>query len=254
MTEPLPMPSRRSLLVSAAGGSAALLTRQAWATGAIGADTPFTLGVASGDPSPTGIVLWTRLAPQPLAADGGMTASGVAVDWQLAHDEGFARIAGAGSARAVAADGHSVHVEVGGLEPGRRYFYRFIAGGHVSPTGRTRTAPARHAAVDRLRLVFASCQNYEVGHYAAGRHAVADDPALAARFPDAPPARGQATDTLRRFVTDRPGHDRRYAVDCTLLETTLGYVPRHGFDEHFAATLRWYLAREDWWRPLAAAA
>ncbi len=84
--------------------------------------------------------------------------------------------------------------------------------------------------------------------------AFAEDPSLAARFPNAPAARGAATAALRRFVTDRPGHDRRYAVDCTLLEGALGYVPRHGFAEHFAATLRWYLAREDWWRPLAAAA
>ena len=84
--------------------------------------------------------------------------------------------------------------------------------------------------------------------------AFAEDPSLAARFSNAPAARGEAIATLRRFVTDRPGHDRRYAVDCTLLEATLGYVPRHGFAEHFETTLRWYLAREDWWRPLAAAA
>jgi len=149
-------------------------TRGAWAAAA----TPFTLGVASGEPWADSVVLWTRLAPRPYDADGGMGSAPVAVRWEVAEDEKFARIVRRGTARAEAKEGHSVHVEVAGLRPGGIYHYRFIAGGVASPTGRTRTAPARDAAVDRLRLCFGSCQNYEVGHYAAYRHIVADDPDL----------------------------------------------------------------------------
>jgi alkaline phosphatase D len=167
----------RRRLIGAGLAAPAILgfgARAAWAA----ADTPFTLGIASGEPWPDSVVLWTRLAPRPLEGDGGMRAAPVAVRWELAEDDRFARIVRHGTARAAAKDGHSVHVEVAGLNPGRVYHYRFIAGGVASPTGRTRTAPARDAAVERLRLCFASCQNYEVGHYAAYRHMVADDPDL----------------------------------------------------------------------------
>ncbi|TNE42887.1 MAG: dTDP-glucose 4,6-dehydratase [Sphingomonadales bacterium] len=80
--------------------------------------------------------------------------------------------------------------------------------------------------------------------------AFAADPSLAARFPDAPAARGQASSTLKSFVTDRAGHDRRYAIDETKARAELGYAPRRTFAEGFAETLAWYLAHEDWWRPL----
>jgi len=138
----------------------------------------FTLGVASGDPEPESVILWTRLAPQPMAPDGGMTSAPVDLRWEVSEDERFSRIVRSGVARAEARWGHSVHVEAGGLRPGRAYFYRFIAGSEASPVGRTRTAPARGAAVDRLRLCFASCQKYEVGFYAAWRHVVEEDPDL----------------------------------------------------------------------------
>ncbi|EIZ77596.1 alkaline phosphatase D [Novosphingobium sp. Rr 2-17] len=138
----------------------------------------FSLGVASGDPEPDGIILWTRLAPQPLESDGGMPPVAVPVRWEIAEDEAFSRIARSGMARAEPHWGHSVHVDARGLRPGRAYFYRFIAGKEASPVGRTRTAPARGAQVDRLRLCFASCQKYEAGFYAAWRHVVAEDPDL----------------------------------------------------------------------------
>ena len=73
---------------------------------------------------------------------------------------------------------------------------------------------------------------------------------LAERYPDAPAARGEASETLKTFVTDRAGHDRRYAIDETKARSELGYAPKHGFDEGLRQTLRWYLANEDWWRPL----
>ena len=77
-------------------------------------------------------------------------------------------------------------------------------------------------------------------------------PELSSRFPDAPAAKGLATATLRTFVTDRAGHDRRYAIDETRARDELGYVPSHGFEEGLSQTLRWYLDNEKWWRPLAA--
>lgn len=74
------------------------------------------------------------------------------------------------------------------------------------------------------------------------------DPALAARFPDAPAAKGNPTDSLKTWVKDRPGHDRRYAIDETKIRGELGYAPARDFAEGFAATLAWYLANETWWR------
>ncbi len=78
--------------------------------------------------------------------------------------------------------------------------------------------------------------------------AFARDPALASRFPDAPAARGVATATLKTTVTDRPGHDRRYAIDERRARDELGYAPQRSFAQGFAATLDWYLANEPWWR------
>jgi alkaline phosphatase D len=135
---------------------------------------PFTLGVASGSPLPTGVVLWTRLAPDPLHG-GGVGPNAVVVRWEVAEDESFGRVVQGGSVDAVPAWAHSVHVEVTGLEPGRWYFYRFIAGDHVSPVGRTRTAPASAELPQQLRFGLGSCQHFEYGYYAAHRHLVAED-------------------------------------------------------------------------------
>ena len=78
--------------------------------------------------------------------------------------------------------------------------------------------------------------------------AFAADPALATRFPDAPAARGLATASLKTTVADRPGHDRRYAIDERRARDELGYAPQRSFAQGFAATLAWYLANEAWWR------
>jgi len=204
----------RRRLIGAGLAAPAILgfaTRAAWAA----AETPFTLGVASGEPWPDSVVLWTRLAPRPFEGDGGMGAAPVAVRWELAADAQFARIVRRGTAHAEAADGHSVHVEAFGLQPGRTYFYRFIAGGLVSPTGRTRTAPAPGATVDRLRICFSSCQNYEVGHYAAYRHIVAEDPDLILFLGDYIYEGAPGEGKLRRHVNPEPfdlaGYRVRYA-------------------------------------------
>ncbi len=139
---------------------------------------PFELGVASGDPTPDGFVLWTRLAPAPLSPDGrgGMPATDLPVEWQVATDQAFASIVASGTVTARAADAHSVHVEPAGLAAGREYFYRFRADGHLSPVGRTRTAPA--GAASQLRFAVASCQHFEEGWYHAHRGIAADRPDL----------------------------------------------------------------------------
>ncbi|MDB5705989.1 MAG: alkaline phosphatase [Sphingomonas bacterium] len=168
--------TRRELLGGAALAGGALLIG-AEARAAILGKYPFSLGVASGDPAPDGMVLWTRLAIDPMAPDGGMPPRAVPVRWEISENEHFAG-ARSGTALAEPLWGHSVHVEVTGLKPGRPYWYRFIMGGETSPVGRTRTAPAHGLMADRLRLCFSSCQKYEAGYYAAWRHMVAEDPDL----------------------------------------------------------------------------
>jgi alkaline phosphatase D len=139
------------------------------------AGPPFTLGVASGYPTASGVALWTRLAPSPLIPGGGMPPEVVSVDWEVATDERMGRIVQRGVAAATPAFAHAVHVEVDGLEPARWYWYRFRAGGEASAIGRTRTAPAANADAERLRLAFASCQQFEQGYFNAYRHMLADD-------------------------------------------------------------------------------
>lgn len=152
----------------------------AWAAAPAVARTvrePFTLGVASGEPAPDGVVLWTRLAPNPAAEDGrgGMPDRPVAVQWQVAEDEGFARLVAEGTELARPELGHSVHAEVMGLRPGADYFYRFKAGPELSPVGRTRTAPGAGARVDSLAFAFTSCQAYTSGLYTAHRRMAEED-------------------------------------------------------------------------------
>lgn len=135
------------------------------------ADEPrFALGIASGCPLPDRLVLWTRLTGDTLPPQ-------VDVDWELADDETFTRIAARGRETAEAAWAHSVHAEPAGLAPGRHYFYRFTALGQRSAVGRTCTAPAPDAQAT-LRFAIASCQRFDHGHYAAWRHLAADPPEL----------------------------------------------------------------------------
>jgi alkaline phosphatase D len=135
---------------------------------------PFALGVASGDPSHDGVVLWTRIAPDPLRG-GGAPPEALEVGWELAVDDGMRRIVGRGSTVAEPDLGHSVHVELDGLEPDRWYWYRFHVGGETSPVGRTRTLPPPGAMPHHLRFAFASCQHYEDGYYTAYRHMAAEE-------------------------------------------------------------------------------
>lgn len=170
-----PVNRRTFLLGGAALAVAAILPVRARGATARLSAYPFTLGVASGDPAADGFVLWTRLAPRPLESGGGMSLASVEVAWEIAADEGMTRVVRRGVATASSAWAHSVHVEVEGLEPDRWYWYRFMAGGEVSPTGRTRTLPAAGALPERLRFAFASCQKYEIGYFTAYEHMVCED-------------------------------------------------------------------------------
>jgi alkaline phosphatase D len=138
---------------------------------------PFTLGVAAGDPLADGFVIWTRLAPDPLAPDGrGGLSGAVEVAWEVASDEAMRQVVRRGRTMADDRFAHSVHIEVAGLSPGRPYWYRFTAQGHQSPVGRARTAPAR--GLDKMKVVMASCSHWELGWFSAYRHMAAEDPDL----------------------------------------------------------------------------
>jgi alkaline phosphatase D len=120
-------------------------------------------------------VLWTRLHTDAGKVDEW---SDLALRWEIADDAAFRKNVRTGQALALSALNHSVHVEVDGLRPDRWYHYRFMLAGAVSPTGRTRTLPSPGAAVNSLRLAFASCQKWEDGYFTAWRHLRADDPDL----------------------------------------------------------------------------
>lgn len=159
--------SRRRLLTGAAviAGAQALNIRTAHASTAVRQD-PFQLGIASGDPLPDGVVLWTRLVADPYDA-ASMGSRPVRVEYEIAADPHFRRIVRRGSETATAAHGHSVHADVRGLACGRDYWYRFRAGSHLSPTGRTRTAPAYRSRPDALRIGMVNCQDWQNGYWPA---------------------------------------------------------------------------------------
>ncbi|MGW6449716.1 alkaline phosphatase D family protein [Lentzea sp. NPDC055074] len=173
--------TRRTLLLAGVAGVTA------FSAGASARPSdPFTLGVASGDPAPDGVVLWTRLAVEPLADDGlgGMPNRPVEVLWQVAEDERFTRTVQRGSTTARPEEAHSVHVELVGLEAGREYFYRFKALNHLSRTGRTRTAPPPNVLQVPLTMAFASCAQYEHGYFTAYRRLAEDEPDLVLHLGD----------------------------------------------------------------------
>jgi alkaline phosphatase D len=174
----LPSLSRRTLLKSSAalagvglGVAAAGNAGAAPGAGVIG----FAHGVASGDPLPDRVIIWTRVTPSHDAQPGSGAGEAVALDWQVATDPGFATVVRSGTVTADAGSDHTAKVDVTGLKPATAYHYRFTArggavGGHVSPVGRTLTAPANDADLARLRFGVVSCSNWEAGFFSAYRH------------------------------------------------------------------------------------
>ncbi|MFC8300229.1 alkaline phosphatase D family protein [Micromonospora orduensis] len=179
---------------------------------------PFKLGVASGDPAPDSVVLWTRLAPSPLNADGqgGMADADVTVEWQVSTTDRFTSLVASGSVVARYADAHAVHVVAGGLAADSDYYYRFRAQGQISPVGRTRTAPAPSSFGRDLVMAFASCAHYEAGYYTAYRRMAEDNPGLILHLGDYIYEGGVNTSAVRQHVgaeiVSLADYRRRYAL------------------------------------------
>lgn len=164
--------ARRTLFKG--GAAVAATATSLLAAGPAAATAPvFRHGVASGDPLPDGVILWTRVTVSEDATPGSGVGESTGVRWEVAADEAFATVAAAGTVTATAAADHTVKVDVSGLAPGRDYFYRFSALGETSPVGRTRTAPADSTALERLRFGVVSCANWEAGYFGAYRHLAA---------------------------------------------------------------------------------
>ncbi|MEU1896477.1 alkaline phosphatase D family protein [Streptomyces pristinaespiralis] len=168
-------PSRRTVVKAAAATAVAAPVLAATASPAGAADQApaFLHGVASGDPLPDGVLLWTRVTPSADALPGSGTGADTEVAWEVAEDVGFTRVVARGATVSQAASDHTVKVDVRGLRPATSYWYRFTAGGAVSPAGRTRTAPATDAATPGVRFGVVSCANWEAGWFSAYRHLAA---------------------------------------------------------------------------------
>ncbi|MFB7270194.1 alkaline phosphatase D family protein [Streptomyces sp. NPDC056244] len=177
MTSLPPSSPRRRTVVKAAAATAAVTAVAAPAVlggTASAAEAPaFLHGVASGDPLPDGILLWTRVTPSPDAVPGSGRGADTEVAWEVAEDRQFASVVARGATVARAASDHTVKADVRGLRQASTYYFRFTAGGTVSPVGRTRTAPAPDAAAPGVRFGVVSCANWEAGYFSAYRHLAA---------------------------------------------------------------------------------
>ncbi|GAA2631621.1 alkaline phosphatase D family protein [Streptomyces axinellae] len=203
---------RRFLTVTSAAAALAFATNLPGSAHAAGADArkavsddPFTLGVASGDPLPGSVVLWTRLAPKPYESGSGLPDARITVQWEIAHDSRFRKVERRGETSAHPELNHSVHIEAEGLDADRVYYYRFRTGKWISPVGRTRTAPAPGAGLTDLRLAAISCQAYHDGYYTAHRHLAEEDVDLVFHLGD----------YLYEYAVNASGGARRY-TDRTL--------------------------------------
>src|ERR1700742_4688320 len=149
--------NRRELLALVGAGVAAPALSEAQ-----GVQVEFLHGVASGDPLADRLIIWTRVSP---AATG---AKRVSVNWTVAEDAGFTRVATSGSLETGSERDHTVKIDVGGLKPGRDYWYRFTAGARTSPVGRARTLPI--GRLEHLTLAFVTCSLYPNGYFNAYHH------------------------------------------------------------------------------------
>jgi alkaline phosphatase D len=212
--------SRRRFVLGGLGGLAGVAAASIVPLRSAFAATPypFKLGVASGEPAPDSVVLWTRLAPSPLNADGqgGMADADVAVDWQVSTSAAFSTLTASGTVTARYADAHSVHVVAGGLAAGAQYYYRFRAQGQLSPVGRTRTAPAPGTNGGDFTMVFASCAHYENGYYTAYRRMAEEEPDLVLHLGDyiyeGAATAGAVRQHLGAEIVSLADYRRRYAL------------------------------------------
>ncbi|MGW6772825.1 alkaline phosphatase D family protein [Streptomyces sp. NPDC055037] len=175
---PASSPRRRTVVKAAAATAAATALAAPVVLGgsaaASAAEAPaFLHGVASGDPLPDGVLLWTRVTPSPDAVPGSGRGADTEIFWEVAEDQRFASVVARGTTTARAASDHTVKVDVRGLRQAAVHYFRFTAGGTVSPVGRTRTAPAPGAATPGVRFGVVSCANWEAGYFSAYRHLAA---------------------------------------------------------------------------------
>ena len=174
MTSPhleLPQLSRRTVLAGSAATAAVAVGSQAAMPEAEAATNRFFKhGVASGDPYPTSVVIWTRVTPTKRAVPGSGVGPRVVVKWELALDSRFRRVVKKGTFATGAGRDHTVKLAPTGLRPSTWYWYRFTYKGVRSRVGRTRTAPATTSAPPRVRLGVVSCSNLQAGWFASYRH------------------------------------------------------------------------------------
>jgi alkaline phosphatase D len=211
----MPELTRRSLLRGGALGALALAGVTAACSRPMTSGSPpagpvFTLGVASGDPAPDSMVLWTRLAREPEHPDGlgGMAPGGVEVQWELAEDDRFAKVVRRGTEPTGSERGFAVHAEPTGLDPGREYWYRFRVGSELSPAGRTRTTPAA-SALTPLTMCFVSCARYEQGLFTAYRRLAEERPDLVLHLGDYSYEYASTKTSVRQL----PGGEERTLAD-----------------------------------------
>ncbi|MER7915158.1 MULTISPECIES: alkaline phosphatase D family protein [unclassified Streptomyces] len=166
---------RRRTVVKAAAATAVLAGPLAAAlpARASGQAPAFLHGVASGDPLPDGILLWTRVTPAPDATPGSGVGPDTVVSWVIATDKALTQVVSKGSTTATAASDHTVKADIRGLQPATDYWFRFSSGGTDSPVARTRTAPAATADISGLRFGVVTCANWEAGYFSSYRHLAA---------------------------------------------------------------------------------
>jgi alkaline phosphatase D len=209
---------------------------------------PFSLGVASGDPTHDGFVIWSRLAPEPLEG-GGMPPDIVEVRWEVAEDDAMKRIVRTGTALATPQLAHSLHVEVDGLKPDRWYWYRFQSGDAASPIGRARTMPEPAVLPEKLRFSFVSCQHFEQGLFTGYQHMAQEDLDLVVHLGDYIYEGAAANDRVRKHVggklTTLADYRNRHAQYCgdPLLQAMHARCPwvvtwdDHEFENNYAAEI-----------------
>ncbi|PPE73089.1 hypothetical protein C3942_14790 [Solimonas fluminis] len=173
-----------------------------------GGDAEFLHGIASGDPLPDRVILWTRVTS---------TAEHVPVSYDVASDPEFRHVVQRGSFTTDAARDYTVKVDAAGLQPATTYYYRFRAGGQTSPSGRTRTAPS--GAVERLRVGVVSCSSYAHGYFNAYRK-LAQRPDLDVVL--------HLGDYIYEYGTGEYGDARPYEPDHEIL-TLADYRTRHAY-------------------------
>jgi alkaline phosphatase D len=177
-TQPTAADRRRFLDASLKGVGASLSLalvpgHELFAAPRVGSN-PFTLGVASGDPTPDGIVLWTRLAPDP-TNDKALGQRAIPVRWRIARDAAMRQVVAGGYAVATPDLAHSVHVEATGLQPARDHFYQFSVRDEESTIGHFRTAPAHNELLRQMRLAFVTCQDWRAGFFTPYRDLLSQD-------------------------------------------------------------------------------